>query len=365
MNCQRIRDDYELYVLGALPENERAEFEAHLSECPEAHPELAEAADTLAELAFNSERAPVPDRVASALFARVDADLGARSESAAGVGDPVNTVALASPENSGTGLRALLGSRWTHPAMGLGVVAIALLIVGGVWLDNRLASVESNATELAQNVEALASQDTVARAELQQQVQKDLQVVTDKIDAVTVDQQELATVVEQESSAMAEVDEMLGDVDELLSDVMNEQSDLASQVQTVAQNESEMMDIVKEQRSLTYMAATPNSSVNMLWSSQQSASARGMMFMSSDGRIGILAVLDLPPLPDDLVYQIWLIKDGMRTSIGTFTVDASGYGQTVIQLVAPVGEFDAIGITVEPAGGSSDPTGDQVLVGDL
>lgn len=113
------------------------------------------------------------------------------------------------------------------------------------------------------------------------------------------------------------------------------------------------------------MAATPNSSVNMLWSSQQSASARGMMFMSGDGRIGILAVLDLPPLPDDLVYQIWLFKDGLRTSIGTFTVDATGYGQTVIQLVAPVGEFDAIGITVEPAGGSSDPTGDQVLVGDL
>ena len=113
------------------------------------------------------------------------------------------------------------------------------------------------------------------------------------------------------------------------------------------------------------MAATPDRSVNMLWSSQRSAPARGMMFMSNDGRIGILAVLDLPPLPDDLVYQIWLIKGGVRTSVGTFTVDASGYGQTVIQLVVPVGEFDAIGITVEPAGGSRDPTGDQVLVGDL
>ena len=242
--------------------------------------------------------------------------------------------------------------------MGLGVVAIALLVSGGVWLDSRLASVESNATELAQNVETLALQDSAARAELQEEVQEDLQVVTAKIDAVTADQQELAAVVEEESSAMAQVDE-------LLSDVMTEQTDLANQVQTVAQNESEMMDIVKEQRTLTYMAATPNSSVNMLWSSQQSASARGMMFMSGDGRIGILAVLDLPPLPDDLVYQIWLFKDGLRTSIGTFTVDATGYGQTVIQLVAPVGEFDAIGITVEPAGGSSDPTGDQVLVGDL
>lgn len=46
-------------------------------------------------------------------------------------------------------------------------------------------------------------------------------------------------------------------------------------------------------------------------------------------------------------------------------VDPSGYGQTVLQLVATVGKFDSIAITVEPADGSSDPTTDQVLVGDL
>ncbi len=320
--------------------------------------------ESLASLAAGAERAPVPDWVAQALFARVDADLGARFELTSGTCVRVNPIPQADSGRAETGLRALLGSRWTHPAMGLGAVAIALLVVGGVWLDNRLDSVESNSTQLTQNVETLALQDTVAgaelqaRAKLQEVIQEDLQIVTDKIDAVTADQQELAAVVEQESSAMAEVDE-------LLSEVIDKQTDLANQVQTVSQNESEMMDIVKEQRTLTYMAATPDRSVNMLWSSQRSAPARGMMFMSNDGRIGILAVLDLPPLPDDLVYQIWLIKGGVRTSVGTFTVDASGYGQTVIQLVVPVGEFDAIGITVEPAGGSRDPTGDQVLVGDL
>ena len=118
MNCQRIQDDYELYVLGALPEDERAEFEAHLSDCPETHPELAEAADTLASLAVESERAPVPDRVARALFARVDADLGARSESASPHAPSLGAPSLgqASSGRAETGLKALLGSRWTHPS---------------------------------------------------------------------------------------------------------------------------------------------------------------------------------------------------------------------------------------------------------
>ncbi len=344
MNCKQITDDYELYALGALGEDRRAEFEAHRAECPEDHPEMAEAVETMASLAATAERVPVPDRVAKALFARVDADLSSRAQTL-----------LAPPREQGPGgftrsVKALAGSRWAHPAMGLGVVAIALLIGGGVWLDSRLGSVESDAAELSQTVEALALQETAT--------QNELQVMGERVEEAAVEQQELALVVEEETSVMEQVDE-------LLAEVVEEQTELAGRVQTVATNESEMMDIVKDQRTLTYMAAAPDRSVNLLWSAGQTASARGMIFMSDDGRIGLLAVLDLPPLPDDQVYQIWLIKDGSRISGGTFTVDSSGYGQTVLQLVAPVGEFDAIAITVEPAGGSSDPTTDQVLVGDL
>jgi len=46
-------------------------------------------------------------------------------------------------------------------------------------------------------------------------------------------------------------------------------------------------------------------------------------------------------------------------------VDSTGYGQTVIIPVAPFWEFEVAGITIEPAGGSIDPTGVNVLKGDL
>ena len=76
-------------------------------------------------------------------------------------------------------------------------------------------------------------------------------------------------------------------------------------------------------------------------------------------------MVDLPPLPYGMVYQVWLIKDSRVHGAGWFTVDSTGYGQTVIIPVAPFREFDAVGITIEPRGGSIDPTGVSVLSGGL
>ena len=50
---------------------------------------------------------------------------------------------------------------------------------------------------------------------------------------------------------------------------------------------------------------------------------------------------------------------------GLFTVDSTGYGQAIVIPIIPFAEVDAIGITVEPEGGSLDPTGANVLSGDL
>ena len=50
---------------------------------------------------------------------------------------------------------------------------------------------------------------------------------------------------------------------------------------------------------------------------------------------------------------------------GLFNVDSTGYGQTVIIPYGSIAEFEAIQITVEPSGGSIDPTGTSVMNGDL
>ena len=147
---------------------------------------------------------------------------------------------------------------------------------------------------------------------------------------------------------------------------------LNEQLQAVAQTDghaADVMEMVKDQRFVTYetlsMYATPGTSVNMLWGTRLSSRARGMMVVSHMRNKAVLLVLNLPPLPRDKAYQVWLIKESQRYGSVLFTVDSTGSGQAVIFPVTPLSEFDGIGITIEPIEGSDLPTGSSVLEGDL
>ena len=157
-----------------------------------------------------------------------------------------------------------------------------------------------------------------------------------------------------------------------LNTVASEKEALAAQMESAAAqtqgdsgSESELVERLTAQRYLTNMAAIPGTSVSVLSGTQQSGNARGMIVVPETGRAALLAALELPPLPSDRVYQVWLVKDGQKHSAGLFTVDSTGYGQTIINLFAPLGYFDGILITIERAGGSADPTGESVLKSDL
>ena len=129
------------------------------------------------------------------------------------------------------------------------------------------------------------------------------------------------------------------------------------------------MAAIKTQQDMTYKAplmfANPGSSVNLLRGPGAWTSTRGVMMVSQTGTDALLLVVDLPPLPADKVYLVWLMKERAKYNAALFTVGSTGYGQTVIIPVAPFWEFEAAGITIEPAGGSVDPTGVNILKGDL
>lgn len=84
-----------------------------------------------------------------------------------------------------------------------------------------------------------------------------------------------------------------------------------------------------------------------------------------DKQRNLLAVFawHLPPTPSAKVYQLWLVDpQGNRTS-GGFLVPETGYpfATTVIQSPAPLSGFTSLGVTVEPQGGSPEPTGPKVF----
>ena len=98
-----------------------------------------------------------------------------------------------------------------------------------------------------------------------------------------------------------------------------------------------------------------------LTGSEIAPEARGIIYISADGRNGTIIVDQLPQLNSDQQYQLWLIQDGQRTSGAVFSVDEDGYRGLQIESPIPLQEYGAFGITVEPAGGSPGPTGERVL----
>ena len=158
-----------------------------------------------------------------------------------------------------------------------------------------------------------------------------------------------------------------------LNDISSSNEELIGEMESVAEAEAEVRGMIASQRYLSFVTDAPGVSVNVLRGTERAADAWGTIMccaVSDGGAIALLGVFNLPPLPRGQVYHVWLVKNGRRFSGGQFTVDSTGYGQSIIvpetilpefdpmNMHVPFTEFDAIGITVEPAGTA-------VLQGDL
>ncbi len=112
---------------------------------------------------------------------------------------------------------------------------------------------------------------------------------------------------------------------------------------------------------------TTDNQVNLvhLSGTEQSPQARGTLTISRGETLAQLQVSGLPPLPADAQYQLWLIRDGVRSNGGVFSVGPDGKAQLIVTAESPLDSFHAFGITVEPYGGSPGPTGPKVLGGKL
>lgn len=94
----------------------------------------------------------------------------------------------------------------------------------------------------------------------------------------------------------------------------------------------------------------------------EAAGARGQVEVAAENggtRIALQAE-GLPPLTGGEAYQLWLIKDGKRTSGGVFVVDASGKGGVVTWLPGQV-SFDALGVSREPDAFGTQPRGPKMM----
>ncbi len=95
-------------------------------------------------------------------------------------------------------------------------------------------------------------------------------------------------------------------------------------------------------------------------SGQATGATAAVLWTPDEGR-AVLAVDRFPALEAGRVFQGWVTRGTTVQSIGTFEVNPDGSGVLIFDAALLEGSFDALGVTIEPAGGSDGPTSPPVV----
>ena len=127
--------------------------------------------------------------------------------------------------------------------------------------------------------------------------------------------------------------------------------------QQLASARAEIASLRQRQQQLAETVARSVSLVKL-----QGDTGQGSVVRTPNGSLVFAA--NLPPLPEDRVYQLWLIE-GQEAPVsgGTFTVDAQGNALVSLRPGAPLPSANTFAVTNEPAGGSPGPTTPPLIAG--
>lgn len=76
-----------------------------------------------------------------------------------------------------------------------------------------------------------------------------------------------------------------------------------------------------------------------------------------------LVASDLPAIPSDRAYQLWFVTPGGPVNASVFTPDTGGRAELIAAVPPGMPDPTVLAVTLEPAGGSPQPTSTPFLVG--
>jgi anti-sigma-K factor RskA len=106
----------------------------------------------------------------------------------------------------------------------------------------------------------------------------------------------------------------------------------------------------------------PGAQIAYLRGSGPAATVSGFVAVPP-GSPGYMVLTDVPAAPAGKTYQAWFIAGGKPTSAGTMAPGADG--SVIADGMQPVPGTAVIAVTIEPSGGSVQPTSDPIIVGNV
>jgi hypothetical protein len=325
------------YLLDALPDDERAAFEAYLATSPEAQEELRQLAPVVSLLPQlldleqpGDETAPAPT---TALRCRILSEAEAEGPVTAEPAPmPAETDAAGEP------MEDLAGAAAEFAEESADATSEAEGAAPGRPRTIRTAAPDSGVLE--QQQQRRAGKSTTPRS-MPEPLRALRQFPTSWLAAAGLAVVAVGAVI----WALA----LLGQID-------NKEREIDAQRTRLDGQEAEIADLRSNANATAFtLSATTDGAED----------AQGTLLFSLQDQIGVLYVRNLPPLDEDRVYQLWYVdNDAAAPRPGdTFAVDPNGNGFIAVESNTP--SFDAIALTEEPEGGSEAPTTPIVLAGQL
>ena len=150
----------------------------------------------------------------------------------------------------------------------------------------------------------------------------------------------------------------------------NLSSEINKKESVITQQQTQITELKNElQQKEEMLAILESREVDMVLMSgmEVNPDGYGKVIWDSEKQQALLQVSNLPAVPQDKDYQLWLIKNNKPVSAGVFAVNDEGDKFFKIEKMAQADEqaANAFAITMEPKGGMPQPTGDMYLMGNM
>lgn len=332
MSHEQFEEAVPLYAIGALVSQERLALEAHLlTGCTACRMALKEYQEVAALLPYGLPAAAVPPTLGTQVMAAV-------------VQEPPQPKEKASP-TPGLWTEQMLPARssWRSWALSPALPFLLVLLLAGMgWYALSLRSQVSRETAHRQQLETSLQEETARLAALQRK---------------TAEQEQLV------ASLQEELKRNVGDLSGLQARLAEREAELARMRTQLAQLEQATLRKAIDQRDeLVPFLRSPQIKVVALHGSEMAKSAGALLLFDPESKKAFLYAFNMPALPPGKIYQLWAILD-KPISAGIFGTDTGHKSRLVIRRIPELAHITKFTVSLEPAGGRPQPTGDIYLVG--
>ena len=140
---------------------------------------------------------------------------------------------------------------------------------------------------------------------------------------------------------------------------------LRNEMKSLQAQTAQLQEQVAQQQEALAVIASPNAQVFVVAGTDHQPRSHGHLIADSETGSAVLVVEGLQPLESGKTYEFWLIEGETPVAAGVFEVNEQGRAVLKVPHAVTPGSYDAVGVSVEPEGGSEQPTGAIVMLSEI